>query len=174
MSDTAPHFEQRRSAHIGPFRDLVDANLAIGRLQDEGIDARLVGENLAATLGPIYGGAYAGGPLVLVSRADETRANAVIAEVERIRRERLNAETPVCPKCSQRASTPVIAALRWAGVATLVLTGFATSLTPAGLLLFFVAVAMFLWPILPVWRCKNCGQIFSAAKPTADENELDE
>lgn len=157
-------------ARLGPFGDLVDANLAVGRLNDEGIRASLAGEHLAATLGPLYGAAYAGGPFVLVPKADEADARRIIGEVEAARRERVGGESPPCPTCEHRPTVRVLPALRWAGLAVCLVAFLLVPLTSIGILLFVLGVPMVVWQVTPVWKCPACHRRFAAAVPTNDRD----
>lgn len=139
--------------NIGPFRDLIEANLAVGLLQDEGIRASLAGENVAAALGPVYGAAYAGGPTVLVPEEDEADARRIIRSIQSVRRDRLAAETPPCPFCQHRPTHRVIHGLRWIGLAVMAAALFTIPLTAWGFALFAAGVLLIAWPATPAWRC---------------------
>lgn len=171
MNDSEPPIlsyampDNSKLVRIGPFHDLLDLGMARNRLGQEGIEAHTAGENLAAALGPIYGGAYAGGgPFLLVHEADEAAARQIIADIESRRRQRSAAESPPCPACQHRPTKPMLRGLRWIGIGILAATLF----LPEILRVFTIiaGLAMLLWPVTPGWKCPKCGRRFAAAAPT--------
>jgi hypothetical protein len=154
---------------IGPFRDLLDANLAKAKLVDLGIGACLDGEHLSAMLGPVYGAAY-GGLYLLVRADEEAAAHAVVRDVERLRRERTDAESPACPRCGAHAGRQVISPLRWAA-GSIVTVGIAVvSADPfPGYGMILVGTLLLIWPQLPAWKCRACGRRHHAPVPEPAE-----
>jgi hypothetical protein len=157
------------TALLGPFADLLDANLSLNALQNAGIAAELVGEHQAAMLGPIYGAAY-GGPKIMVRKVDEPEARKVIADIERLRRERRERDQPPCPRCQSRHLSRLIPPMRWFGIVLIVSAIFAIPpLGPYGPIAAPLVGVFGLYLLvckgLPYWRCKDCGTKFSAPLP---------
>jgi hypothetical protein len=87
--------ERRRTAPglvtVATFADTWEANLALGKLRAEGIEATLADQNIVAAGGGLYTG-LAGGIKLQVPAGDEERALAVLPK-------RSTGERVKCPRC---------------------------------------------------------------------------
>ena len=159
-----------RLARVGPFHDVLDVNLALARLRDDGIKASVTGESLSTTLGPLYGAAYAGGPFLLVAADDEAAARAIVAEVERSRRTRVQASCPPCPACGGGPTARVLPGLRWAALALMAVGVLTLSLSPFGIGVAGVGLVLMAYPVVPAWKCAACGRRLVAPIPHPTED----
>ena len=180
-SDTTPPMLSYASstvapARIGPFHDLLEAEMAVARLERDGIGATVAGAALATTLGSIYGAAYAGGPFVLVSKTDEPAAREIIDGIEALRRARNATDSPACPACTERRANRTLHPLSWLAI----ICFFACPLLGGGAwaAALLVGVLLVLCPTQPRWKCQACGKLFAADKPvltpSADPDSADD
>ena len=121
---------------VGRFSTPMEAHFAQARLEMEGIDASLEGENTVAAH-PFYSLAI-GGVRLKVTASQAERAACVLAASAPNAAVQNSEETPFCPKCGsdgvERDSTSGVAALiEW---------------------LFLIPYLL----RLNRWRCKQCGQ----------------
>jgi hypothetical protein len=155
---------------IASYANVVEANLAILKLQDAGVRARTDGEN-TAILGP-YSGA-AGGARVQVIEHDVETARKILAEVEEARKRRRERDDakPNCPACGDDQPAKVIWPGRWVGGAMLVAGIIGTWLAPGQgilILLILAGVGSLFWPVAQRWKCAACGNRWQA-KPNSHE-----
>lgn len=71
-----------RLIEIYRARDVIDAHLVKGALEEEGIAARVVGEELQNAIGGLPPG-WSSAPAVLVHEVDAARAQEIIASLDR-------------------------------------------------------------------------------------------
>jgi hypothetical protein len=157
-------------------RNSLEANLAMGQLQEKGFSARVDFENTAA-LGA-YAGAGSGTTTgVQVLAPDAPAARAIIDEIERRKAARLEAGTLKCPRCGKPGPKRILSAPRIAGLALIVL-GIVLGWVHAAFCVPPAVVGVFLvtWPMKPKWRCRSCGHTWRAAEPEEvdDDDEEDE
>ena len=93
--------ERRRTGlvTVATFADAWEANLALGKLQAEGIAATLADQNIVAAGGGLYTG-LAGGIKLQVAVADEQRARAALPK-------RSTGDRVKCPTCGAFDTRPV-------------------------------------------------------------------
>lgn len=159
-------------ARLGPFKDLLEANMAVNLLGEKGIHAEVANEHLAAALGPIQGAVY-GGLFLLVFASEKEEARHIIADIDHQRAHRRDAESPACPKCNQRPSTPVIHGQRWIGIAMFALCGLLACTAPFLVIGVLLGLCMIAWPLTPAWECNACRHRFEAPKPDIIDDEDD-
>ena len=85
------------------FTNYIDANILLGRMQEEGINCWLKDEN-TVTINPIWTQAV-GGIKLMVAQSQAGRANEILAQIKNDKREQT-----VCPQCGSQnvefVSTP--------------------------------------------------------------------
>lgn len=156
-----------------------EANLAVTKLQELGIHARVDMEN-AATLGPVAG--VMNGTRVQVLADDAPAARTLLKEIDLRRARRQEAARIRCPNCTSAESKRILHPLRWWGLALIVvpfvLLPFGELVTdfisPGWLVLSVVAgiVMLIWWGVTPRWVCKSCGFQWYAKEPEeVDEEE---
>jgi predicted RNA-binding Zn-ribbon protein involved in translation (DUF1610 family) len=124
------------------FTNYIDANILLGRLQEEGINCWLKDEN-TVTINPIWTQAV-GGIKLMVAGAQAERAKDILSSIKLVKEEQ-----NTCPQCGSQnvelVSTPRKAS-NWLAVL-------------AGLFLFSYAM-----PPHKVNHCFNCGAEFEPAE----------
>lgn len=166
--------------HVYRARDYLEANLAVGRLQEEGLHARVDMEN-AAMLGA-WAGTGAGGTNVQVLVSEVQAARAVIDEINEARAARRAAASVACPICGHAPAKRGFRPLGLTALAAVLLSfvsAFVTRewdmddslkmLLPLALFAGGVVSCFFLG--LPRWRCTACGHQWSQAEPVETEEE---
>jgi hypothetical protein len=158
--------------------DPLEANLAVGKLQESGLHARVDFEN-TADLG-VW--AYApGGTAVQVIEVEIPAARQILEGIERRRTERLNAQSIECPRCHARGARRTLHPLRKLALAIIVI-GYASALLLRApyvptfgfhWLIVFVGIVLLFVPRMPRWRCTACGNRWSAPQPPIPE-DIDE
>jgi hypothetical protein len=151
-------------------RNSLEANLAVGQLQEKGFSARVDFENTAA-LGAWAGAGSGTVTNVQVLAPDAPAARAIIDEIERRKAARLEAGTLKCPRCGNPAPKRILSGPRIAGLALIAL-GIVLGWLHAAFCVPSAVVGVFLltWPMKPKWRCRFCGHTWRAAEP----GELDD
>jgi hypothetical protein len=154
--------------------DSLEANLAVGKLQENGLHARVDFEN-TADLG-VW--AYApGGTAVQVIEAEIPAARQIIEEIEHRRADRLNAQSLACPRCHAPGARRTLHPLRKAALAIIVI-GCASALmlkapdvpiVAFDWLIVIVGVVLLFVPRMPRWRCTACGHRWRAPLPIAKD-----
>jgi hypothetical protein len=166
--------ESGAPARLGPFLSPVEANLAMLRLQREGIECSLDGEIRNSALTG-YGSAIAGMHL-LVRPKDEAPARVVLRAIEDQRRERRLSSLAPCPSCDQRDTQRIIPWERWVGVSilcTLPVWSLSGVPSPGSIAMACAVVGgtLMLLPTTPLWRCGGCDRRFRAREPIVDDHD---
>jgi hypothetical protein len=157
-----------------------EANLAVTKLQEIGIHARVDMEN-AATLGPVAG--VMNGTRVQVLADDAPAARTLLNEIDLRRARRQEAARVRCPNCTSAESKRILHPIRWCGLALIavpfVLLPFGELVTdfisPGWLMLSVIAgIAMLIWwGVTPHWLCRSCGHRWYAKEPEELEEDED-
>jgi hypothetical protein len=181
MSDPETGDSERdhgRWVSIYTCRSREEANLAIAMLRDQGIAARVDGEEMSVVGLGWFSSAGAVSPLnarVQVLEADATTARAMLDDVDRRRVARLS-RLP-CPKCGAIKPDRVWPGPRLAAMAGVVIS-FALLCTGvtfwAPALLACASVVGVFWPMTPWWRCTSCRHVWVAPDPGSELDDDDE
>jgi hypothetical protein len=152
-------------------RNNFEANLAVAKLQERGLHARVEGENVG-TMAPHL--SIAAPPAVQVMDDEVAEARAILAEIDAERIKRQQAGSMHCPTCgapNAKRRTPLI---RHVGTALLALTVLFAGLDFGAPIVVLAPAMVFLWlwPVTPRWWCLHCGNKWAAPAPA--ENEEDE
>jgi hypothetical protein len=181
LSYLTPAAARVRWVSVWKPRNTMEANLAVGILQERGIRARVDMEN-AAELGLPYAGvAYS---KVQVLAEDAEAARKLLLEIDQQRARRQEAMSLKCPNCGTPNPKRIMHPLRWAAwgmfaafFICLPFERFIAELFPVGwlgLLLLGFLIAL-LWGATPRWRCKSCGHRWYAQEPEEiEEDEQDD
>jgi hypothetical protein len=156
-------------------RNPAEANLAVARLQELGLHAR-VDMEASATLGPWAG--VVGGTNVQVIESDAPAAREILLEIDQRRERRQQAMVPPCPKCGAAESKRVMSNIRRFALACIVaaiITMVAADSPLVFLALLVAGPVLLLWPLTARWRCPACGHRWIAPEPEiADDDEDDD
>jgi DNA-directed RNA polymerase subunit RPC12/RpoP len=150
--------------------NLFEANLAVNKLRDNGINARVDSENLYslqywALIGP-------GGTPVQVLADDLDAAKQLLAEVDQARQKRRQADIVRCPRCNAPAKR-VWHPLRKLAVVLIVapvvagwiLLGNGIQMPTPIYLLVLAGALLGVWSLTPRWRCPQCGNRWVQQEP---------
>jgi hypothetical protein len=155
-------------------RDSTEANLAVGKLLAIGLHARVDMEHTAA-LGS-YGGA---GPIgttnIQAIASDAEAARRFLAGIDQRRAERQRSTQAFCPRCGQQAGVRKMSMIGWivscgipASILALLLEWFTV-----GIFLLSVSLLLVVWPRMPAWRCRSCGNRWTGPEPETADGDSD-
>jgi hypothetical protein len=167
--------------HVWKAADPFEANLIVGKLQDQGLHARVDMEN-AAALGA-WGGVGAGGTTVQALAADAAAVRAILEQIDRDRARRRDAGSLACPACGHRPAKGVLHPARKGSAALFVAVpfvagvGVAVESGPVGGAAAFatlgLAVVMLFVNVVPRWRCPACDHRWAEPDPPAADEDDD-
>jgi len=179
LSYQTPGAPGRQWVSVWKPRNTVEANLAVAKLQEHGIHARVDMENAA---GLAYAGVMYSKVQVLAEDADAARK--LMLEIDQLRAQRQDAASVKCPNCGTPNPKRILHPLRWAALASFAAFGvslgfeekIAEHLFPVGWLglLLLAGFIALIWGVTPRWRCKKCGQRWYAKEPEELDDDDDD
>jgi hypothetical protein len=168
LSYQTPGATTQQWVNVWSCRDAPEANLAVARLQAQGLHARVDSEN-AATLGAWAGAGPGTSTRVQALAEDADAAVTVLREIDRRRAARLAAQHVTCPQCATSAPKRTTPVIRKVGIAMLAVptlsSMFAMRELAWTLLLIPVGIAALVWKVTPRWRCLACGHRWAQPEP---------
>jgi hypothetical protein len=158
---------------VASFANGFEANLAMLKLQDRGLKARVDSENLAV-LGPFAGATP--GAAVQVMSDDVEAAQQILRQIEDAKQQRRIGSKEACPACGSSNSKTTIWPGRWVGLTMLIagaLVGF-WSRPEIALSLIAFGFVLLLWPVAQRFQCKACGHHWRGKRTVGDDDEIEE
>lgn len=166
--------------HIFRARDYLEANLLVGKLQEQGLHARVDMENVAS-LGSWAGGGP-GGSNVQALTSEAEQAKRIIDELEKVRAARYAPNRVPCPQCGHTPALRQFRPIRVAALAAIGLFIISGVLSGVGALprsldgrlsigLLGLAIVLLIFPAMPRWLCPSCGHRWEQAEPEEVEDE---
>lgn len=170
MDDKSPHISSGGAGDVWvsiyTCRTSQEAALAVAKLHSLGIPARVDGQEAAVFGQSWFGNLSPMNATIQVLKRDASDAKSELEAVDRRRAARM-ASVP-CPKCGALNPDRVWARPRLSGIVVTVVvlvtifTGFDGGWACS---LLFVSGCAAMWPYMPRWRCKECGQRWVAPDP---------
>lgn len=150
-----------------------EANLAVAKLQEHGLHARVGGENVN-TMAPQL--AIAGPPVVQVLDDEVAEARLLLEAIDEERKKRQADASTHCPACGAPQAKRRMPLIRHIANVLLAATVVFAAIEVPGPIIFTAPtmVLLWLWPVTPRWRCVHCGNRWTAPELTVNEDDEDD